>query len=56
MIDRLVAVVALLSFTGFLVVLLWFVREPDLIVVAILGMVMAAYDFWRELRGGRNGG
>lgn len=49
MIDRILAVVSLLSFIFFLAILVDYVREPDLTIVVVIGIVMAAYDFWREL-------
>jgi hypothetical protein len=55
MIDALLSAIALLGFVAFLFVLGWWVREPDLIVVLVIGVALAAYDFWRAYRtGGQN--
>lgn len=56
MIDALLSVVALAGFIALLAILGWWVREPDLIVVLIIGVAMAAYDFWRAFRQGQSNG
>jgi hypothetical protein len=50
MTDAILSIVALAGFVAFLFVLGWWVREPDLIVVLGIGVVLAAYDFWRAYR------
>ncbi len=50
-IERLIALVALLGLIAFMSVLLIYVAETNLIVIATIGMLFAAYDFWRELFG-----
>jgi hypothetical protein len=47
--DKVVGLIALACFIGFLSVLGSFVKEPALIVVLVLGVLMAGYDFWIEL-------
>jgi hypothetical protein len=47
MTDAILSVIALAGFVAFLFVLGWWVREPDLFVVLVIGVLMAAYDFWR---------
>lgn len=47
MTDAILSIVALAGFVAFLFVLGWWVREPDLIVVLVIGALLAAYDFWR---------
>jgi hypothetical protein len=49
-IDALLSILALAGFVAFLLVLGWWVREPDLLVVLALGAAFAAYDFWRAHR------
>ena len=50
-VDRVIGIVALACLAGFLAVLGSFVTEPPLIVVLVLGVLMAGYDFWLELFG-----
>jgi hypothetical protein len=49
MIDKLLAVVAFLFFAGFLGVIVVSVAHPMLIVVAVIGIGLAAYDFGTQL-------
>lgn len=56
MINAILSVLALAGFIAFLFILGWWVREPDLIIVLIIGAVMAAYDFWRAWRMDRDQG
>ena len=45
-IDKILAVLSLLLFVAFLGILVWWVKEPDLIIVVVVVTVMALYDFW----------
>lgn len=55
--DRILGIVALASLAAFLYILGSYVREPDLIIMLVIGVAMAGYDFWLELfRGERQGG
>lgn len=56
MVDAILSVLALAALVFFLGVIAWFVREPVLIVVLALGVVGAAYDFWRSFQLRQNGG
>lgn len=47
--ERIIALIALLGLIGFVMVILVFVGELNLIVITTIGMLFAAYDFWREL-------
>ncbi len=47
--EKIIALVALLGLIGFVMVILIFVGELNLIVVTTVGMLFAVYDFWREL-------
>jgi len=51
--DRYLGIAALISLAIFLYILGTFVREPDLIIVLVIGVVMAVYDFWLELFRGK---
>jgi hypothetical protein len=44
--DRLLAALALLGLVAFLGVIAWFVPESDLIVVFVIVVAMAFYDFF----------
>lgn len=53
MTDRILALLALIVLALFLSVVPIFVPSPDLILLALLCFLLAAFDFWRELfRGG----
>ncbi|MGF1562933.1 MAG: hypothetical protein ACFB3T_12230 [Geminicoccaceae bacterium] len=47
--DAILAVLGLAGFVIFVGILIWKVQEPDLIVVVVLGIAAAAFDFAREL-------
>jgi hypothetical protein len=51
--NAFLSVLALASFTFFLGIVAWFVREPDLIIVLSIGVVGAAFDFWRTFMASR---
>lgn len=53
--DRALAVASLVGFVAFVATVAYFVAEPDLIIVFIIGGALAAYDFWKTSRG-TNGG
>ena len=55
MIDALLSLLALAGFVAFLFILGAWVTQPDLTVILAIGVVMAAYDFWRAFRMGREG-
>ena len=52
--DRILGVLALAALIGFLYILGSFVLEPDLIIVIVIGILMACYDFWLELFAARS--
>lgn len=54
--DAILSALALAGFAFFLGILAWFVREPDLIAFLALGVLGAAYDFWRSFRYSRQNG
>ncbi len=49
MADKLLALVALAMLFGFLGIVVVFVPDPDLMVVSILALGMAAFDFYRYI-------
>lgn len=49
MIDRIVALLALIALAAFLGVFVVRVREPDLVILVIGGVLIAAVDFYLAL-------
>jgi len=49
MLNKAMALFALATFAVFIIILLWFVRQPDLAVAILIGLALATYDFWRDL-------
>ena len=45
-VDRLLALLAFVGFVVFSGIVIWWVREIDLIIVVVLVSLMAGYDFW----------
>ncbi len=56
MTDKIIAALALAGFAAFIAVLVIFVREIDLIIVSVIGLLLAGYDFYRDLFRSKNGG
>lgn len=54
MIDAILSMLALAGLIVFLFILAWWVREVDLTIVILIGIAMAAYDFWRSVFRRRN--
>lgn len=44
--DRLLAVISLASLVAFVSVLIWYIAEPDLTIITITVLIMAAIDFY----------
>lgn len=55
MLDAILSILALAALVFFLGIIAWFVREPVLIIVLMLGVAGAAYDFWTSFRSRQNG-
>lgn len=51
MTDKLLATFWLLLLAGFMGIVAWFVNEPDLWTILVLGVAMAAFDFVSSYRG-----
>jgi hypothetical protein len=47
--DKFLALVALIGLIIFNSVILIWVAEPDLIILVSIGLILAAYDFWRSV-------
>jgi hypothetical protein len=48
--DRILAVVSMAALIAFLGILVFFVNRLDLTIVVVVVVIMAGYDFYRELR------
>lgn len=55
MLDVILSLLALAGFVLFSAILGWWVKEPDLIAILVLGVAGAGYDFWRTFRPSQNG-
>lgn len=47
--DKIIALFALLALIVFNSVVLIWVAEPDLIILVSVGLILAVYDFWRDV-------
>ncbi|GAB4225358.1 MAG: hypothetical protein Tsb0032_31270 [Kiloniellaceae bacterium] len=56
MLDKVLGILAIAILMGFMGILIGFVPDVDLIIVAVVVVVMAAYDFYRTLFKRSNGG
>jgi len=55
MLDKILATLSLAMLVAFMMVIAVYVNEPNLWVVIVVVLIMAAYDFRRGLRRDRNG-
>jgi|GEM_PF-3707225 len=46
MLDRLLALISIVCFAGFVGILIYFVTEPDLTIICVAVVVMAIFDFF----------
>ena len=49
MIDRIMALIAFVFFTGFLGIIVFSVQHVALILVCLFGIGLVTYDFWSQL-------
>jgi NADH:ubiquinone oxidoreductase subunit K len=56
MMNAILSILALASLAFYLGIIAWFVREPDLIILLTLGLVLAAVDFLRSFISSRQNG
>jgi len=49
MLDKFLGVFSLALLIGFMGIVVWYIGRPNLTIIVILVLVMAVYDFWREL-------
>ena len=50
MLDYVLAAISLILLAVFLGIVVFFVKEPDLTIVCVVGVLLCAFDFWRTLR------
>jgi len=55
MMDRIFAAISMLGVIAFLGVVMWFVREPDLIIVTVLVIGIGVFYIWRDVAAGGQG-
>ncbi len=48
MLDKVLAIVAVLTLFAFVSVVVWFVPEPDLAIVTVIVLVMVVFDFYLQ--------
>jgi hypothetical protein len=53
--DRIFATISMLGVIAFLGVVMWFVREPDLIIVTVLVIGIGILFIWRDVAAGGQG-
>lgn len=53
MTEKILAIVALLGLIAFVIVVPLFVPHIDLIIFTVACVLLAAFDFWRELFSGK---
>ena len=46
MLDKVLAIVAILTLFAFVGVVVWFVPEPDLMIITVIVLVMPVFDFY----------
>ena len=56
MTDKIMAIMALATLIAFLVTVVWFVPDKDLMAVIAFVSVLATYDFWRAFHEGQDNG
>jgi hypothetical protein len=56
MMNAILSILALAGFAFFLGIVAWFVRQPDLIIILMFGVALAAFDFWRSFQASRDNG
>jgi hypothetical protein len=47
MLDKVLAVVSLGCLIAFMAIVIYYIAEPDLAIVTVVVLLMAAYDFFR---------
>ncbi|HEY5700920.1 MAG TPA: hypothetical protein VIT83_02415 [Gammaproteobacteria bacterium] len=50
MLDKILAFISISLFIAFMMVVTIYVNEPALWIIVVIGLVMGAFDFVREIR------
>ena len=50
MLDKVLAIVAILTLFASVSVVVWYVPEPDLTIITVIVLVMAVFDFYVTFR------
>ena len=50
--DKIFAVISMGGLIVFMGIVAWFVREPDLLIVIVLVLLIGILFFWRDLKAG----
>ncbi|MGI9384195.1 MAG: hypothetical protein ACR2PO_13655 [Methyloligellaceae bacterium] len=55
MTDKILVIISLLAVIAFCGTVVVYVAEPDLMIVTVLVLLMAGYEFWSEVFRKKNG-
>lgn len=55
MTNIITGLIGIASVIAFLGILLWWIKEPPLIIICIAVMALLIYDFWQSVRASGNG-
>jgi hypothetical protein len=56
MMNAILSILALASLAFYLIIIAWWVRQPDLVILLAFGFVLAAIDFVRSFLSSRQNG
>ena len=46
MLDKILALISIVCFGGFVGILIYYVTEPDLVIICVVVVAMAVFDFF----------
>lgn len=55
MVDKVLALLSIVVFIGFLLIVVVFIKRPDLTIITVGVILMAVYDFWTAFRNSGGG-
>jgi len=53
MLDKLLGIFSIALLTLFMGIVVWYIGRPALTTIVLFVLLLAAYDFWRELWGSK---